>query len=83
MGILWMNFIVVYTASLASRYFSRPLNRDPYVKPNKFFILLVIASLVVIAGLRSNIGDTYFYMHSYEIGHFDLKNIDFRDDFGF
>jgi transmembrane protein EpsG len=53
------------------------------VKPNKFFILLVIASLVVIAGLRSNIGDTYFYMHSYEIGHFDLKNIDFRDDFGF
>lgn len=83
MGMLWVNFAVVYTASLASRYFSHPLDREPYVRPNRLLIVAAMASLVVIAGLRRNIGDTYFYRHSYEIGDFNLAHIDFTGDFGF
>ena len=83
MPILWMNFVVVYFSSLAARVFSRPKDLQPYVMPNKIFIFLAMVSLVVIAGLRRNIGDTYFYMHTYSLGKFSWQGINFHDDFGF
>lgn len=83
MEILWVNFFVVYVSAFFSRYYSRPLSSDPYVKPNRLLVLLVIATLVVVAGLRRNIGDTYFYMHSYSISDFPLKDINFQGEFGF
>ncbi len=83
MEILWVNFIAVYLSSFFSRYFSSPLKEEPYVRPNKLFAIIVIASLVIVSGLRKNIGDTYFYMHSYSISQFDLSEIDFKGEFGF
>lgn len=83
MPILWMNFIVVYLSSFASRYFAQPLDQNPYVKPNKWFILLSMSSLVIIAGLRRDIGDTFFYMHSYSFDHFTWQGINYQKDFGF
>ncbi|SDM77781.1 EpsG family protein [Bacillus sp. OK048] len=84
MGILWINFIVVYISAVFARFFSKPLAIEvPFVKPNKLLIFLSIASLCIISGLRNNIGDTYFYMHSYNTNQFDFGNIEYRGDFGF
>lgn len=82
MPILWMNFIVVYFSSLAARFFSKPKDLQPFVKPNKLLIFLAMSTLVVISGLRRNIGDTYFYMHAYTM-KFSWQGIDFHKDFGF
>lgn len=47
-------------------------------------MFLSIFALVLVSGLRRNIGDTPFYMHSYTlIEDSGLKNIDFEGDFGF
>jgi len=54
-----------------------------YIKPNKLLVFFSIASLVLVSGLRNNIGDTYFYMHSYRIGDFSLENFKFEAEFGF
>ena len=41
-------------------------------------------SLVIVSGLRNNIGDTYFYMHSYTLlNDFTWSDIKFEKDFGF
>lgn len=83
MTVLWMNFFVVYVSSFFSRYFARPLNNGPFVSPNKFFVTVVITTLVIVSGLRHDIGDTYFYMHSYSISQFPLQKLDFKGEFGF
>jgi transmembrane protein EpsG len=84
MEILWINFIVVYVSSLFARFFSEPLAIEvPFIKPNKILMFFSIASLVIISGLRKNIGDTYFYMRSYEFNDIELKDIKFKGDFGF
>ncbi|MGV3488741.1 MAG: EpsG family protein [Tuberibacillus sp.] len=84
MEILWVNFLVVYVTSWLARYFARPVNHlAPYIKPNKFLIFMVMATLVIVSGLRKNIGDTYFYKYTYTITQFDLANIDFKGEFGF
>jgi transmembrane protein EpsG len=83
-GILWLNLFIVYLSSFCARYFSSPLDQAPFVKPNKFFIFISMSSLVLVAGLRNNIGDTPLYMHSYRlIEDSSLKNIRFEGDFGF
>ncbi|ETI67567.1 EpsG family protein [Neobacillus vireti] len=84
MAILWINFIVVYISSVLARFFSQPITiEDPYIKPNKLLIFISVASLVFISGLRTNIGDTYFYMHSYKITDFSLESLELKGDFGF
>ncbi|MEH7439019.1 EpsG family protein [Neobacillus drentensis] len=84
MEILWINLLVIYISSFLARFFSRPLLTDTtFIKPNRIFIFLCITSLVLISGLRKNIGDTYFYMHSYTTVQFKLENIRFSGDFGF
>ena len=84
MTIMWLNLSVVYFFSLLSRYFSNQ-NLDDYrtIQPNKLLAFLVIASLVIVSGLRKNIGDTYFYMHSYKVNNITWDDIDFTGDFGF
>lgn len=42
-----------------------------------------MTSLVLVAGLQKNIGDTPFYMLSYTTTDPNLKNINFEGDFGF
>ncbi|QNG58474.1 EpsG family protein [Bacillus sp. PAMC26568] len=84
MTVMWVNLGFVYLFSFFSRYFiTQPVTQFNYVKPNKFFITLVIASLVFVAGLQNNIGDTYFYMHSYAVNELTWQNIDYAGDFGF
>ncbi|MFB5197813.1 EpsG family protein [Neobacillus sp. KR4-4] len=84
MEILWINLIVVYFSSFFARYFSSPLAINaPYIKPNKLLIFISIISLVLVSGLRNNIGDTFFYMYSYKINDYTLQNINYKGDFGF
>lgn len=84
MTVFYLNLSVVYLFSLLSRYFAEKTVIGPtYIKPNKLLAFFALSSLVVVAGLQNNIGDTYFYMHSYQIKTFSLENIDFKGDFGF
>ncbi|MEH7419515.1 EpsG family protein, partial [Neobacillus drentensis] len=56
--------IVVYISSFFARYFSNPLAiKIPYIRPNKLLVVIAATSLVLVSGLRNNIGDTFFYMY--------------------
>ena len=84
MTVLWLNFFIVYISSFFARYFAKPLeNSITYVKPNKLLVFIAMLSLVMVSGLRNNIGDTYFYMHSFEINKLSWEDIKFEGDFGF
>ena len=86
MTILWINLFIVFTASFFSRYFSRTAV-TPYgnsiIKPNKLLVLAVMLSLVLISGLRSDIGDTYFYKHSFSINNYTWEFVKTQKDIGF
>jgi transmembrane protein EpsG len=84
MTIMWINLSMVFIFSFFSRYFSKPNYSDINIpRLNKLFVFLVIVTLALVSGLRNNIGDTIFYMHSYKITHYTLGDIDFSGDFGF
>jgi transmembrane protein EpsG len=86
MTILWINLSLVLCLSFFARYFSVTRitsTESVLVKPNKFLVFCVIVCLVLISGLRTNIGDTYFYKHSYEINDFTWEFIQSQKDFGF
>lgn len=84
MTILWINLAFVYVASLLSRYASRKSDLGPtYIRPSMMFGFLAICALVLVSGLRNNIGDTYFYMHSYRTGSFFAEIANLNGDFGF
>ncbi|MCM3115096.1 EpsG family protein [Neobacillus sp. MER 74] len=86
MTILWINLSIVFIFSFFSRYFSKSIIiNDSYilVKPNKIFILGALLSLIMVSGLRNNIGDTFFYMHSYKIFDFTWELIKSQKDIGF
>ena len=53
------------------------------IKPNKLLVFGALLSLVIISGLRSNIGDTYFYKHIYVINDFTWEFITSQKDIGF
>lgn len=68
MTIIWINLAIVYCLSYLSRVLAVPSTiGDSLVKPNKIIVFFVVTSLVLISGLRKNIGDTFFYMHSYTL----------------
>jgi len=86
MGLLWVNLLLVFTFSLLARYYAKPLYRTEYpipIKPNPYFIFGALASLVTIAGLRSNIGDTYSYKYAYEFNDYTWDLILSEKDKGF
>jgi transmembrane protein EpsG len=84
MTIMWLNLSLVYLFSVLSRLYSVPMpNTSNRVMPNKLHVTLVVLCLVAVAGLQKNIGDTYFYMHSFKITEFTWQDIDFSGDFGF
>lgn len=85
MTIIWINLFLVYFFSLFSRYFA---TTEPVcftsIKPNKWMAFIVIFCLAIMAGLRKNIGDTYFYMYTYSTQ--DVGSLDFalaQKDIGF
>ncbi|MDR6878642.1 EpsG family protein [Bacillus sp. 3255] len=86
MAILWANLVVVYVASLFSRYLAKPVaigSGPPMVKPNKWLTVIVMATFALVAGLRNNIGDTVFYIHSYRITDFTWEAVKAEKDIGF
>ncbi|WP_047983975.1 EpsG family protein [Ornithinibacillus californiensis] len=88
MTFLWINLAVVFLFALIARYFSTPVlvghqNLVFNVKPNKVLLLISVATLVVISGLRANIGDTFFYKRIYEINVIDWEFILSQKDYGF
>jgi transmembrane protein EpsG len=84
MTILWMNLAAVFSISLLARYFAVPSFAGPVqISPNKLLALAAAASLIAVSGLRSNIGDTFFYMHAYVLNDFGLDQIEGQKDFGF
>lgn len=84
MTILWINLAIVFMFAFLARYYAIPATTGPvFVKPNKFMVFGVALSLVLVSGLRSNIGDTSFYIHIYEINDFNWEFIKTQKDFGF
>jgi transmembrane protein EpsG len=86
MTILWINFAIVFIFSYFARYFSTPVTTSPSLNlnsPNLIFTLGVILSLFLVSGLRTNIGDTYFYKHAYEVNDFSWDQISNQQNVGF
>ncbi|EEK77696.1 EpsG family protein [Bacillus cereus] len=84
MTILWMNLAIVFILAFFARYFAIPVtNSLPSIKPNQFLILMAALSLILVSGLRTNIGDTYFYMHAYNVTEFNWEYIQNNKDKGF
>jgi transmembrane protein EpsG len=86
MDILWFNLAVVFTFSFFARYFAVPtittISNVP-IKPNKILVFGAVLTSVLISGLRSNIGDTYFYRHAYESNDFTWNSIKEGENIGF
>ncbi|WP_028550884.1 EpsG family protein [Paenibacillus sp. UNC451MF] len=84
MAILWINLFSVYAVSLFSRFLAKPSALGPvYIKPNKFMAFVVIVIFVMISGLRNNIGDTFFYMHSFVVDPYTWEYVLSKKDMGF
>jgi transmembrane protein EpsG len=84
MAVLWITLAIVYILSFFSRYYAVTETMSlTDIRPNKFMIFTVILTLVLVSGLRSNIGDTYFYKHIYEINDFTWDFVLSQKDLGF
>lgn len=84
MTILWMNLFIVFILAFFARYFAIPVtNSLTSIKPNQFLILMASLSLILVSGLRNNIGDTYFYIHAYNVSEFNWEYIQNNKDIGF
>lgn len=85
MTMIWFALVVVFLCAVMARYLAVPAGagRPLPIQPNKLYMLLVASTLVLIAGLRNNIGDTYLYMHSYRVDNFSLEAVLQRNDIGF
>ncbi|MDQ0114833.1 EpsG family protein [Paenibacillus harenae] len=74
MTVLWLTLASVFLLALMARYFSVPsIEIENSVKPNKLLAVLAAFCLIMIAGLQKNVGDTPFYMRSYETTNFMLE----------
>jgi transmembrane protein EpsG len=86
MEILWINLAIVLIFSYLARYFATPNYYTfslPIYRPNLILSFGALLSLVIISGLRSNIGDTYFYKHAFEVNDFNWEQINEQENVGF
>jgi transmembrane protein EpsG len=86
MTILWWNLAVVFVFSFFSRYFAKPAFSPisiTSISYNKIFALGALLSLASVGGLRSNIGDTYFYKYAYELNDFSWGQVKEKENIGF
>ncbi|WP_456277297.1 EpsG family protein [Bacillus sp. AK128] len=85
MSILWLTLILVFLFAFFARYASnfQLVDSHDMVKPNILFTMLSMLTLVIVSGLRNNIGDTYFYIHSYNTMDFTWDYILKEKDIGF
>lgn len=85
MTILWASLVAVTFFGFMARYFSTPSPAAGYlpIQPNKLAAGLAAITLVLVAGLRNNIGDTFLYMHGYSVQPLNWQLILERKDIGF
>ncbi|KIL49350.1 EpsG family protein [Jeotgalibacillus soli] len=89
MAILWMNLALVFIFSFFARYASTSavttVGAAPYttIKPNRLLMLGAMAVLVLVSGLRSNIGDTFNYRNIYVDNEFTWEYVLGEKDIGF
>ena len=86
MTVLWINLVIVLAFSLFARYYAPAISTSiplPPFKINWLFSLGALSSLILISGLRNNIGDTYFYKHAYEVNNFDWGKMEEQANIGF
>lgn len=84
MTILWLMLLTVYMFAFLARYFSVPvIQGQVFPKPNKLMMFAVAITLIIVSGLRNNIGDTFFYMHAYVVDDFSWYAILQKKDIGF
>lgn len=81
MTVLWFTLILVFIFAFFSRYFATTVSNKgvnlsySIAIPNKLMKLGVVLVLVLVSGLRNNIGDTYFYKYAFEIGDFSWSSV--------
>ncbi|WP_028611943.1 EpsG family protein [Paenibacillus harenae] len=84
MTILWLSLLVVFLCAIFARYFSVSTSAGlTSIQPNKVLAAGAALTLVLVAGLRNNIGDTVFYIHSYRVDDFSWGSIIQKKDIGF
>ncbi len=86
MSFLWMNLMLVFILSFFARYAARPaliLGGSVSVRPNKLLAFGAMIVLVLVSGLRANIGDTYVYRETFEENIFSLDYVLEQKDIGF
>ncbi|UXH42767.1 EpsG family protein [Rossellomorea vietnamensis] len=84
MTVLWLNLLLVFIFAFFARYSAVFANGVYFnIKPNKLLVMLTLLTLVLVSGLRINMADTYFYMHSYVITQFSWEGVFGQRDFGF
>jgi len=86
MELLWLNLVIVFFFSFFARYFAAPVINGvsmTSISLNKIFVLGSLLSLALISGLRSNIGDTYFYKHAFEVNDFTWSQVKTQENIGF
>lgn len=84
MTIIWLTLLMVFIFSYTARYFAVSLPHSPIpIRPNRLLVAAVCFVIVMVAGLRKNIGDTFFYMHAYALKNFTWTTIATEKDVGF
>ena len=86
MEVLWLNLLIVFLFSFFARYFAQPAISAVSITTislNKIYVLSSLLSLALISGLRSNIGDTYFYKHAFEVNDFTWGQVKNQENIGF
>jgi transmembrane protein EpsG len=77
-------FVVFVLASLSKAVaVQRTLPGNSEAPPNRLLAVLTACCIIAFSGLRSGIGDTYFYMHAYAMSHFTWDQIRSGKDIGF
>ena len=84
MTILWANLAIVFFLTLMARYFAVPAPFGQMTaRPNKLLLFVAGACLILVSGLRNNIGDTFYYMHAYITDDYNWASVLANKDIGF
>lgn len=84
MEMIWFTLAAVFLSGFMGRFLSLETGRMPLtIRPNRGYIVLAALCLILVAGLRNNIGDTYFYMHGYQVTNFTWQSVLQSEDIGF
>lgn len=82
MTVLYLNLVIVFLLAFGARYLSTPVFATTIyspvkIKPNRYLTILAMVALILVSGLRTNIGDTFFIgtLTKYMIFHGNLYGV--------